>query len=268
MSSEGDHPPFWPPPPGLRPGPKSEPNTQFADEEDRRSPQAAQHDQEQPVDVSTDGVLEVRGHTGTVRLDADFVTMIRKGFLARGSVGRARSGYRSARSRRAVQQLACVNGFIQFTLGGGNEGRSGLDIRQSMRPGMRTPWSSIEDRARSSRSCATRSRRPLPHVTARMLTRPHRLRNRFRTRSGSLPRCETQAPLLRTSSSRRNANCLRRCRARPVVRRLPSTRREGSSAAGGRHPDHLDPSVARAYGDPTAIQIEARANLDQTLPGP
>ena len=70
--------------------------------------------------------LRARGHTGTVRLDAHFVTIIRKGFLARGSVGKGekRIPISSITSVQFKPAGPVVNGFIQFTLGGGNEGRS------------------------------------------------------------------------------------------------------------------------------------------------
>jgi Domain of unknown function (DUF4429)/Short C-terminal domain len=70
--------------------------------------------------------MEVKGHNGTVRLDDDYVTILRKGFLARASIGKGEK--RIAISHiTAVQFKAAgplVNGFIQFTIGGGNEARS------------------------------------------------------------------------------------------------------------------------------------------------
>lgn len=69
---------------------------------------------------------EVRGHNGTVILDDDFVTISRRGFLARASIGKGDK-------RILLSQITAVqfkpagpvmNGFIQFTVGGGNESRS------------------------------------------------------------------------------------------------------------------------------------------------
>jgi hypothetical protein len=70
--------------------------------------------------------IEVKGHTGTVRFDGRIVTILRKGFLARTSVGKGEK-------QIPLSQIAAIqfkpagplmNGFIQFTVGGGNERRS------------------------------------------------------------------------------------------------------------------------------------------------
>jgi hypothetical protein len=71
-------------------------------------------------------VLEVKGHTGTVRFDGHAVTILRKGFLARANVGKGEKHFPVA-TLSAVQFKPAgvmVNGFIQFTVGGGNERRS------------------------------------------------------------------------------------------------------------------------------------------------
>jgi hypothetical protein len=70
--------------------------------------------------------VQVKGHNGTVEWDGDFVTIKRTGFLARASVGKGEKRI-PVSSITAVQWKpagALVNGFIQFTLGGGNEARS------------------------------------------------------------------------------------------------------------------------------------------------
>lgn len=70
--------------------------------------------------------MEIKGHTGTVLFDGDFLTIERKGFLARASVGKG-SKRIPVVSVTAVQWKpagAMVNGFIQFTLAGGTERRS------------------------------------------------------------------------------------------------------------------------------------------------
>ncbi len=70
--------------------------------------------------------MEFRGHTGAIQLNDDFVTIIRKGFLARASVGKGEK--RIPISQITAIQLnpsgPLVNGFIQFSVGGGNESRS------------------------------------------------------------------------------------------------------------------------------------------------
>jgi len=70
--------------------------------------------------------MEARGHNGQAAFDGQFVTITRRGFLARASVGKGTK-------RIPVSQIAAVqwkpagplvNGFIQFTLPGGMERRS------------------------------------------------------------------------------------------------------------------------------------------------
>jgi hypothetical protein len=76
--------------------------------------------------VEARSALEVRGHNGTVVLDRDFVTITRTGFLARATLGKGAKRIPVA-SITAVQWKPAgpmVNGFIQFTLGGGNESRA------------------------------------------------------------------------------------------------------------------------------------------------
>lgn len=129
-SSEGEKPPFWPPPPGWKPGTNAEPTTAEAQPIDETTTavrvEAGEPGSGQPSEQHADGVLEVRGHNGTVRLDSDFVTIIRKGLLARGSIGKGEKRIPIS-SITAVQFKPAgpvVNGFIQFTLGGGNEAKS------------------------------------------------------------------------------------------------------------------------------------------------
>ncbi|MDQ6933911.1 MAG: DUF4429 domain-containing protein [Actinomycetota bacterium] len=72
------------------------------------------------------GVLSAKGHNGTVTFDGTFVTISRKGFLARASVGKGdkRIPVGSITSVQWKPPGAAVNGFIAFSLGGGNERQS------------------------------------------------------------------------------------------------------------------------------------------------
>jgi hypothetical protein len=73
-------------------------------------------------------VMEVKGHTGTVRFDGEAVTILRKGALARMTVAKGEKQIPLA-SISAVQFKPAgrmVNGYIQFTVGGGIERRSGF----------------------------------------------------------------------------------------------------------------------------------------------
>lgn len=71
-------------------------------------------------------MLQVKGHNGTVSFDGTVVTITRTGFLARATLGKGEK-------RIPVRQLTAVqfkpagllmNGYIAFTIGGGNEKQS------------------------------------------------------------------------------------------------------------------------------------------------
>jgi Domain of unknown function (DUF4429)/Protein of unknown function (DUF2510)/Short C-terminal domain len=79
-----------------------------------------------PGPMATDGSLLVKGHTGQISFDGTWVTIHRKGGLARMSVGKGEKRL-PVSSITAVQWKpagAMVNGFIQFTVPGDNESRS------------------------------------------------------------------------------------------------------------------------------------------------
>jgi hypothetical protein len=70
--------------------------------------------------------MEVNGYTGTVNFDGDFVTILRKGLFARMTVGKGDKRI-PLRSLTAVQWKPAgfaMNGYIEFSIGGGNESRS------------------------------------------------------------------------------------------------------------------------------------------------
>ncbi|MBK3563211.1 MULTISPECIES: DUF4429 domain-containing protein [unclassified Streptomyces] len=69
---------------------------------------------------------EVKGQSGQIQFDGQYITITRKGFLARTTVGKGEK-------RLHISQVSAVqwkpagpfmNGFIQFTVPGGNERRS------------------------------------------------------------------------------------------------------------------------------------------------
>lgn len=77
--------------------------------------------------------MEAKGKTGTIDFDGQYVTMRRDSFLARSTVGKGEK-------RLHVSQIAAVqwkpagwavNGFIQFTVAGGNERRSRMGSQTS-----------------------------------------------------------------------------------------------------------------------------------------
>ncbi|MFD9063283.1 DUF4429 domain-containing protein [Kitasatospora purpeofusca] len=77
--------------------------------------------------------MEAKGHTGQVGFDGEYVTITRKGFLARTSVGKGEKRIHISQIT-AVQWKPpgmLVNGFIQFTVPGGNERRSGFGLQTS-----------------------------------------------------------------------------------------------------------------------------------------
>lgn len=71
-------------------------------------------------------LMEVKGHTGTVRFDGETVTILRKGFMARASVGKGEKRIPLAHVTSVQFKPAgpVMNGFIQFSVPGGNERRS------------------------------------------------------------------------------------------------------------------------------------------------
>lgn len=70
--------------------------------------------------------MEAHGHNGQVYFDGQFVTIARRGFLARSTVGKGEKRL-PLHTITAVQwkpATRLVNGFIQFTVPGGVEVRS------------------------------------------------------------------------------------------------------------------------------------------------
>jgi hypothetical protein len=71
-------------------------------------------------------VITAKGHNGTVNFDGKFVTIERSGFLARATVGKGEKRI-PVKSMHAVQWKPpgwMMNGYIEFTVAGGNEARS------------------------------------------------------------------------------------------------------------------------------------------------
>lgn len=71
-------------------------------------------------------MIEVKGHTGQIVFDGDYVTITRKGFNARITVGKGEKRVHVSQISGVQWKPAglMVNGFIQFTVPGGNERRS------------------------------------------------------------------------------------------------------------------------------------------------
>jgi hypothetical protein len=73
-------------------------------------------------------VIEAKGINGQVKFDGQFVTISRSGFMARATVGKGEKRI-PVSSITAVQwkpPSKMVRGFIQFSVLGGNERRSGF----------------------------------------------------------------------------------------------------------------------------------------------
>lgn len=71
-------------------------------------------------------MADAKGHNGVVTFDGSFVSILRKGFLARASIGKGEKRIPIV-SVSAVQWKPAgplVNGYIEFSLGGGNEKQS------------------------------------------------------------------------------------------------------------------------------------------------
>jgi Domain of unknown function (DUF4429) len=75
--------------------------------------------------------MQVKGRNGTVTFDGQTVTIDRKGFVARTTVGKGTKSI-PVHSITAVQwkPAGMTVGFIQFTLSGGSERRS-VALRQA-----------------------------------------------------------------------------------------------------------------------------------------
>lgn len=71
-------------------------------------------------------MIEVKGHNGQVTFDGQYVTITRRGFLARTSVGKGEKRIHISQISSVQWKPAgpFVNGFIQFATAGGNERRS------------------------------------------------------------------------------------------------------------------------------------------------
>jgi Domain of unknown function (DUF4429)/Short C-terminal domain len=70
--------------------------------------------------------VEIKGINGQIEFDGQSITIRRKGFMARTGVGKGekRIPLRHVTSVQFKPAGPVVNGFIQFSLGGGNERRS------------------------------------------------------------------------------------------------------------------------------------------------
>src|SRR5262245_58161490 len=71
-------------------------------------------------------MLEAKGHNGQVTFDGNFVTITRKGFLGRASVGKGekRLPVATITSVQWKPPGSMVNGYISFTVAGATERRS------------------------------------------------------------------------------------------------------------------------------------------------
>jgi hypothetical protein len=71
------------------------------------------------------GVVHAKGQSGQVHFDGQFVTITRKGFIARATVGKGEKQFHIGQLVAVqIKPAGLVVGFIQFTLPGGNERRS------------------------------------------------------------------------------------------------------------------------------------------------
>jgi hypothetical protein len=71
-------------------------------------------------------MIEVKGHNGQIVFDGQYVTITRRGFLARTTVGKGEKRIHISQIGSVQWKPAgpFVNGFIQFAATGGNERRS------------------------------------------------------------------------------------------------------------------------------------------------
>jgi hypothetical protein len=71
-------------------------------------------------------MIEVKGHNGQVQFDGQYVTITRRGILARTSVGKGEKRFHISQISSVQWKPAgpFVNGFIAFSAAGGTERRS------------------------------------------------------------------------------------------------------------------------------------------------
>ena len=71
-------------------------------------------------------MIEVKGHNGQIVFDGQYVTITRRGILARTTVGKGEKSIHISQISSVQWKPAgpFVNGFIQFSAAGGNERRS------------------------------------------------------------------------------------------------------------------------------------------------
>ncbi|MFK4801696.1 DUF4429 domain-containing protein [Streptomyces sp. MPA0124] len=71
-------------------------------------------------------MIEVKGHNGQIVFDGQYVTITRRGFLARTTVGKGEKRIHISQISSVQWKPAgpFVNGFIAFSAAGGNERRS------------------------------------------------------------------------------------------------------------------------------------------------
>lgn len=71
-------------------------------------------------------MIEVKGHNGQIVFDGQYVTITRRGLLARTSVGKGEKRFHISQISSVQWKPAgpFINGFIAFSAAGGNERRS------------------------------------------------------------------------------------------------------------------------------------------------
>ena len=87
--------------------------------------------------------IEASGINGQITFDGDYVTINRKGMMARATVGKGEKRIPIS-SITAVQwkpPSKLIRGFIQFTVPGGTSPGAGSGSRPLTPPRTRTPWS-------------------------------------------------------------------------------------------------------------------------------
>jgi hypothetical protein len=96
-----------------------------------------------------DEVMQVKGHTGTVRFDGRMITILRTGFLARASVGKGEKQIPLSHVTAVQFKPAgpLVNGFISSRSAAAMSVGPGSGARQRALPWMRTPWCSTTSSA-------------------------------------------------------------------------------------------------------------------------
>jgi hypothetical protein len=132
--NDGSDPPFWPPPPGWKPGDRKPERLDAVPEGSQPAfwpppPSRKPGDKRPEPDAVPDGVFTARGRNGQLTVTPSKIMISRRGFLGFGTHGHAGEKEIDIDQITSIQVkkpgLATV-GYIQFAFMGGSEAKHGI----------------------------------------------------------------------------------------------------------------------------------------------